>query len=277
MSLVITSPHNPRIQSTLKLRDRKQREQAGLMLVEGQAELTLALASGARPQTLFFCPALIRAPDYARRLNELQSINVDVIEVTEPIFAKLAYRENPDGWLAVVPISRQTLADLSRKLDERITRGRAPLLLVVEAVEKPGNLGALLRSADAAGVDGVVVCDPRTDVYNPNVVRASKGTLFSVPVVEMESRATLDWLTGKGIAMVAATPQATAIYSEVDLRGPVAIAVGAEKDGLSSVWLDQATWQVRIPMLGRVNSLNVATAATLLLYEAVRQRPKGHA
>lgn len=275
MSFVITSPHNPRIKSTLKLRDRKHREQAGLMLVEGEAELTLALASGARPQTLFLCPALIRAPDYARRLNELQSINVDVIEVTEPIFDKLAYRENPDGWLAVVPISRQTLADLGRTLDERTTRGHVPLLLVVEAVEKPGNLGALLRSADAAGVDGVIVCDPRTDVYNPNVVRASKGTLFSVPVVETESRATLDWLTGRGIAIVAATPQATDIYSDVDLRGPLAIAVGAEKDGLSPLWLDRATWQVRIPMLGQVNSLNVATAATLLMYEAVRQRPKG--
>lgn len=274
MPLVITSPHNPRIKSALKLRERKQREQAGLMLVEGREELTLALASGARPQTLFISPALMRAPDYAQRLQELQSAQVEVIEVTEPIFSKLAYRENPDGWLAVIPIVRQTLAELGRKLDERTTIGEPPLLLVAEAVEKPGNLGALLRSADAAGVDGVIVCDPRTDVYNPNVVRASKGTLFSVPVVETDSPSALEWLTGRGIAIVAATPQATAIYSEVDLRGSLAIAVGAEKDGLSAVWLNQATWQVRIPMAGRVNSLNVATAATLLVYEAVRQRVK---
>lgn len=275
MALVITSPHNPRIKTTLKLRDRKHREQTGLMLVEGQEELTLALASGARPQTLFFCPALIRTPDGAHRLTEFQANNFETIEVTESVFAKLAYRENPDGWLAVMPIVRQTLADLGRKLDEHTRSGQTPLLLVAETVEKPGNLGALLRSADAAGVDGVIVCDPRTDVYNPNVVRASKGTLFSVPVVETTSRAALDWLTGRGMAIVAATPQATAMYSEVDLHGSLAIAVGAEKDGLSPVWLNQATYQVRIPMRGLVNSLNVATAATLLMYEAVRQRLKG--
>ncbi len=277
MPLVITSPHNPRIKSALQLRERKHREQTGLMLVEGDEELALALASGARPQTLFVCPALIRARDSAQRLQTLQAQSVDIIEVTESIFAKLAYRENPDGWLAVIPIQRQTLADIGLRLDEGVTRGHQPLLLVAEAMEKPGNLGALLRSADAAGADGVIVCDPRTDVYNPNVIRASKGTVFSVPVVESESHTVLDWLRGRGIAIVAATPHATAIYTEVDLRGPLVMAVGAEKEGLSPVWLEAATWQARIPMVGQVNSLNVATAATLLMYEAVRQRIKREA
>lgn len=272
MSLVITSPHNPRIKATLKLRERRHRDREGQLLVEGADELALALASGAHPQTVFVCPTLFGVASSPLALADLQALGAEVVEVTEPIFAKLAYRENPDGWLAVMPIQRGTLAALGTRLDERAAQGSPPFLLVAEAVEKPGNLGALLRSADAAGVDGVIVCDPRTDVYNPNVVRASKGTLFSVPVVEAEGRAVLDWLTGRGIATVAATPQASAIYSAVDLRGPVAILVGTEKDGLSSTWLDQATWRVRIPMLGQVNSLNVATAATLLLYEAVRQR-----
>jgi TrmH family RNA methyltransferase len=263
---VITSPHNPRTQLALKLRERKHREREGLMLVEGRAELSLALASGARPQTLFICPPLIHAKSDQSRLQELQSQNVELVEVSQPVFEKIAYRENPDGWLAVIPIRRQSFANWQLSA--------APLLIVAETVEKPGNLGAILRSADAAGVDGVIVCDPRTDVYNPNVVRASKGTLFSVPVAEAENQAALDWLRGRGIAIVAATPQAEAIYTDADLRGPIAIAVGAEKDGLSQLWLDHATLAVRIPMSGRVNSLNVAAATTLLLYEAVRQRQK---
>lgn len=264
MPLAITSPHNPRVKAALKLRDRKHREQSGRMLVEGEDELTLALASGAHPQTLFFCPALMRGPNIGARLQTLEAQRVELIEVPESVFAKLAYRENPDGWLAVLPIPQHALADW------RLSQ--TPLILVAEAVEKPGNLGAMLRSADAAGVEGVLVCDRRTDVYNPNVVRASKGTVFNVPVIECESGVALDWLQSHGIAIVAATPQATTFYTEADLRGPLAIVVGTEKEGLSPLWLNRATAQVRIPMRGRVNSLNVATAATLLMYEAVRQR-----
>jgi TrmH family RNA methyltransferase len=269
---VISSPQNPRIKFALKLRERRHRDREGLMLVEGADELGLALASGARPATVFMCPALFDASTSQQRLTDLQSQGSEIIEVAEPIFAKLAYRENPDGWLAVLPIRRQTLAELGARLDDSAASGYAPLLLVAEAVEKPGNLGALMRSADAAGISGIIVCDPRTDVYNPNVVRASKGTLFSVPLVEAESQAALDWLKGRGVSIMAATPQAKAVYSDMDLRGSLAIAVGTEKEGLSSLWLDQATHQVRIPMLGQVNSLNVATAATLLIYEALRQR-----
>lgn len=264
MPRVITSPHNPRLKTVLKLRERKHRDQAGLMLVEGDEEFSLASASGARLQMVFFCPALIRTTDVDERVQALEAQNIEVVEVTATIFTKLAYRENPDGWLAVASIPRHSLTDW------RLSQ--TPLVLVAEAVEKPGNLGALLRSADAAGVEGVLVCDRRTDVYNPNVVRASKGTVFSVPVVECESSAALDWLQGKGLAIVAATPQATTLYTQADFRGPLAIAVGTEKEGLSPLWLDHASLAVRIPMLGQVNSLNVATAATLLLYEAVRQR-----
>jgi len=164
----------------------------------------------------------------------------------------------------VVPGLQRRLADL--------TLSARSLLLVAEAVEKPGNLGALLRSADAAGVEGVIVCDPTTDVGNPNVIRSSKGTLFSVPVVEASSAETLDWLRQHKIMVVAASPQASLVYTEADWRGPAAVVVGTEKEGLSPLWLEAADVVVRIPMQGRVNSLNVATAATLLIYEAVRQR-----
>jgi TrmH family RNA methyltransferase len=145
-------------------------------------------------------------------------------------------------------------------------------VLVVEGVEKPGNLGAMLRTADAAGVDALIVCDPATDLGNPNVVRASRGSLFTVPVALAESTAALDRLKSLRIQTVAATPGATLSYTAVDLRGPVAIVVGAEDTGLSDEWLRRADVQVRIPMAGKVNSLNVAASAALLLYEAVRQR-----
>ncbi len=264
--MVITSLQNPRVKQVVRLRDRRERERERCLLVEGQAELTLALASGVRPQAVFVCPELFApasAPDQDL-LARLQKAGAEVMEVTRPVFEKMAYREGPDGWLAVVPSLERHLSDL--------TLSSCPLLLVAEAVEKPGNLGALLRSADAAGVEGVIVCDPGTDVGNPNVIRSSKGTLFSVPVVEASSAETLAWLRQHQIMVAAATPQATLVYTQADWRGPVAVVVGTEKEGLSPLWLEAADVAVRIPMLGRVNSLNVATAATLLIYEAVRQR-----
>ncbi len=261
--MLISSLQNPRLKQIIRLRERRERVRERLMLVEGHEELALALESGARPQAVFVCPELM-APAARGLLEQLQGAGVEVVEATRPVFEKMAYREGPDGWLAVLP-------SLGRALDALRLSPR-PLLLVAEAVEKPGNLGAMLRSADAAGVDGVIVCDPATDISNPNVVRSSKGTLFSVPVAEAASAETLAWLRGHGVQVVAATPQAPVLYTEADLRGPVAVAVGTEKEGLTAAWLAAADMAVRIPMRGRVNSLNVATAAALLLYEAVRQR-----
>jgi TrmH family RNA methyltransferase len=266
MPTVIASLQNSRVKDVVRLRERRHREREGLMLVEGREELELALAGGARPQALYYCPSRQGAGAQAL-LQAAAQAGAELVEVTGPVFDKLAYRENPDGWLAVVLIDRRPLASLAL--------GARPLLLVAEAVEKPGNLGALLRSADAAGASAVVVCDPATDVHNPNVVRSSRGTLFTVPVVEAPTREVLPWLAEHAIAVVAATPQAHLTYTQADLRGPVAVAVGTEHEGLSATWLQSAAIQVRIPMLGRVNSLNVATAATLLLYEAVRQRASG--
>ncbi len=263
MSAKISSLQNPRVKQVVRLRDRRHREREGLMLVEGGEELRLALEAGAEPEALFFCTELLRA-DQAALLAQARAAAAEALEVSSAVFAKIAYRENPDGWLAVLPAMRRRLADLQP--------GPNPLLLVAEAVEKPGNLGALLRSADAAGADGLIVTDPTTDINNPNVVRSSRGTLFTVPVVEAEAEEAFDWLAAHGIRLLAATPRAKTVYTQADLKGPLAIAVGTEHQGLSDAWLRRAALQVRIPMAGRVNSLNVATAATLLLYEAVRQR-----
>ena len=249
------------------LRDHKQRTRTGLMVVEGYDELKLALACGVKPLTLFYCPALQANILGPALMSQMQNLATELIEVEGRVFEKMAYRENPDGWLATVPIPHLTLADL--RLSD------LPFLVVVEAVEKPGNLGAILRSADAAGVDGVILCDPIVDLGNPNVLRASRGTVFSVPVVEASSRAALDWLQSHNIAVVAATPEAPRLYTQVDLRGPVAVAVGTERQGLSHVWRTGSAFNARIPMKGQVNSLNVAQATTLFLFEVIRQRGGG--
>jgi TrmH family RNA methyltransferase len=246
----------------VRLRDRRHRDEESLLLVEGASELALALTGGAHPQLVYYCPAL--ASDIDELLAKSTQAGAEAIEVSRPVFEKMAYRENPDGVLAVLPMTRRRLDDFPAS--ER------PLYIVAEAVEKPGNLGALLRSADAAGATGVIVCDPATDLSNPNVVRSSRGTLFTVPVAEASTADTIAWLRRQNVAIVAATPQASQVYTQADLRGPVAIAVGTEDQGLTPAWLIQADIQVRIPMQGQVNSLNVATAATLLLYEALRQR-----
>lgn len=266
----ITSPQNPRVKHVASLRDKRQREQDRLMVVEGYDELSMALACGACPLTVYYCPACVREPAQMALVTQARSAGVELVEVGERVFAKMAYRDGPDGWLGIFPLIQRSLPDL------RLSPN--PLLLVAEAVEKPGNLGAMLRTADAAGVDALISCDPNTDLGNPNVVRSSKGALFSVPVAEANTADTIAWLRDHGIAIVAAspdvqTPHGVSIpYAEADLCGPIAIAVGAEKPGLSAVWLRAADLRVRIPMVGRVNSLNVATSAALLIYEAVKQR-----
>jgi RNA methyltransferase, TrmH family len=253
----ITSLQNPRIKQIVKLRDdKKQRQRDGLMLVEGYDEISLALTAGYMPRTLFTAPELVD--------RELTVLATETLTVSPAVFEKMSYRENPDGWLAVFPIPRRSLDDLHLS--------GSPLIIVAESVEKPGNLGAILRTADAANVDAVLVCDPRLDTYSPNAVRASRGTIFTVPVIETKSAQALVYLQRRGIRILAATPSAEAEYTGQDLRGPLAVAVGTEDEGLSELWLQQADVKVRIPMLGKVNSLNVSIATALIIYEALRQR-----
>ena len=180
------------------------------------------------------------------------------------MFLKISYRDRPGGLLGIAPQVHLSLLDLQLK--------KNPFLVIAESIEKPGNLGTILRSCDAAGVDAVIVCDPTTDIHNPNVVRSSVGTLFTLPVIEADSFETLAFLKERSISVVAATPHAKLEFTKTDLSGPVAIAVGTEQYGLSDQWMKEADISVKIPMFGVADSLNVASATTLMLYEVVRQR-----
>jgi TrmH family RNA methyltransferase len=259
----ITSPQNARVKELVTLRRRRARDRAGVTLVEGYEELDLALRAGVRPQTLYYCPALARDDDLDV-LGRATGLGTGVFRLSRAAFDKVAYRESPDGWLCVVPSVETDLNDL--------VVGERPLFLVCESVEKPGNLGSILRTADAAGVTAVISAGPVTDWGNPNVIRASKGTIFSVPVASAESGVVRGWLTGHAVTTVATTPDTDTLFTDVDLTGPTALLVGSEKHGLSGPWLGQADVSVRIPMFGRVDSLNVAVSAALTTYEAVRQR-----
>ncbi len=257
MNFDITSLQNERVKYVVKLReDKRQRQRDGLMLVEGFDELTLALAAGFEPQTLLTAPELVS--------RQMERVPAETLTVNRAAFEKMSYRENPDGWLGIFPIPKRSLDDL--KLSE------SPLVIVAESVEKPGNLGAILRTADAAGVDALLVCDPRVDLWNPNVIRASRGAVFAVPTVETENALALAWLRSRKMRVLAATPSARESYTFVDLKQPTAIAVGTEDEGLTDFWMSNADVQVLIPMIGKVNSLNVSIAAALIVYEAVRQR-----
>ena len=278
----ITSLQNPRVKQLVRLRDRRPRDEAGVFLIEGYRELRRALDKGIRPAELYVAPDWFLGANEPALIAQAEAAGAQVFELTKDAFAKVAYRERPDGLLAVAPQWRRTLGDLATLLagsgeNEPGAAGLAtvPFLLVVEAIEKPGNLGTILRSADAAGCQAVIVCDPVTDLFNPNVVRASTGVLFSVPVVVEESAVVRTWLRAQGIRAVATTPAAAALYTGTDLRGPLALVMGSEQYGLSDFWLRESDAQVRIPMAGQADSLNVAMAAIITLFEAVRQRSPG--
>lgn len=259
----ITSFSNPRVKHLVALRRRRTREQYQETLLEGYEELLLALDAAVRPKILYYCAELTASQGQAT-IERVAATGAEVIHLSRAVFDKVAYRESPDGWLAVVPA---VPADLTA-----LTPGSRPLLLVCEGVEKPGNIGAMLRTADAAGVAGVIAAGPVTDWGNPNLIRASKGTVFSVPVASGSIDEVLHWLNERGISIVVTTPDTDVLITDVDLTGPVAIAVGSEKFGLSAQFLAAAHTRAKIPMFGRADSLNVATAAAIAIYEGVRQR-----
>jgi TrmH family RNA methyltransferase len=267
--LTITSLQNPRVKAAVKLRQRSHRDKLQKMLIEGYRELSRALLNNHPVELLFYCPTLFQGSNNDALLETCRQRNVELLECAEHVFRKMSYRDRPDGFLAIADPIRTSLDDL--------TLPPNPLLVIAQAIEKPGNLGTILRSSDAAGVAAVIVCDPCTDVNNPNVVRASVGTLFSVPVAVASTDATLSWLQANSIACLAATPHTDALYFDLDMTGGTAIVVGTEQYGLSDRWMQAADHQVRIPMLGQADSLNVASATTLLLFEAVRQRQQASA
>ena len=242
----ITSAQNDAVKHVIKLRDRRPREKEQLTVLEGYRELTRAREYGMELLECFFSPSHFLGENEFPLLETLASEGVRVVEVAPQLLEKMAYRERPE-----------------------VENG---LYLVAEAVEKPGNLGSILRSADAAGVDGLIICNKCTDLYNPNVIRASTGALFSVPLAEAENQEAYDWLKSHGIKTLAATPHTENLYTDVDMTQAVAIVVGTEQTGLTELWMEHSDLPVRIPMLGKIDSLNVATATTILLYEAARQR-----
>jgi len=262
----ITSLQNPRVKQLVKLRDRRPRDAAGVFMVEGYRQIRRALDKGYAPTEFYYSPDwfLGEKENEPGLIEEAVEKGARVFELSKDTFAKVAYRERPDGLLAILPQWRNALDDLELS--------PTPFLLVVEGIEKPGNLGTILRSADAAGVDGLIVCDPVTDLFNPNVVRASTGVLFSVPVVIAESAEVRGWLKERNIRAVVTTPAATDSYTDSDLTGPMAIVMGSEQYGLSDDWLREADHRVRIPMSGQADSLNVAMATIITLFEAMRQR-----
>lgn len=260
----LSSLQNPNVKEAVKLQNRSKRDETGLFLIEGYRELSRALLGNVLIEKVFFCPELFLGENESKLLDQIRDRGAQLICCTQSVFKKLSYRDRPDGLIAVAAQMKYRFEDLKLKT--------CPLLVVAEAIEKPGNLGSILRSSDGIGADGLIVCDRCTDIYNPNVVRASVGTLFTLPVIETKGKQALYWLKKNNIQIVATSPSAKKNYTDISFEGPIAVVVGTEQYGLSKTWLENADHLVSIPMKGVADSLNVATATTLLLYEALRQR-----
>ena len=272
----ITSAQNPKIKNLLSLQEKSRtRREQGLFVVEGRRELEHALEAGFRVRTVFVCPEIaglssrpseargeILSSDFSTSLEMTEGALL--VEIPASLYRKVAYREGTEGIIAEMEIRERHLEDLP--LSEH------PLVVVLESVEKPGNLGAVLRSADAARADAVIVCDPLTDLWNPNLIRASLGGIFTVPTVCATSEETIAWLKAHGIRILTAQLQDSAWYYDIDMTGGTALVMGTESTGLTDRWRAAADAHIRIPMLGRLDSLNVSVSAAILLFEAVRQR-----
>ena len=289
-SELITSAQNPKVKRLLALqKDSSLRRESGLFVVEGRRELEHCMAAGFEPDTVFVCPDLYgpgdlcsgtvtardrvngRGPQAKRSGRDERSEvpghsvpGVRVVEVSREVYDKVAYRGGTEGVIAEMKARERRLEDLDLP--------RNPLIMVLEAVEKPGNLGAVLRSADAAGADAVIICDPLTDLYNPNLIRASIGAVFTVPVAVCTSEEAIVWLKSRGIRILTAQLQDSSLYYDCDMRCGTALVMGTESTGLTPQWREAADAHIRIPMLGELDSLNVSVSAAILLFEAVRQR-----
>lgn len=270
MAALITSLQNPRVKDAARLRDHRQRKQQARFLIDGAREIDRALTAGLTLVEAFVCESLCTSPECRRLLERFENPSgapgtaPEIWQVTPQVFAKLAYGDRAEGIVAVARAFPRNLADL--KLPD------APLIAVLEGVEKPGNIGAVLRSADAAGVDAVLVADTGADLFNPNTIRASLGTVFSLPTAAASTEETLAWLRERRLKIFAARLDATLDYTAADLRGPAAIVLGSEAAGLSAAWSADDVTGIRLPMRGAADSLNVSATAAVLFYEALRQR-----
>jgi TrmH family RNA methyltransferase len=260
----ISSLQNPRVKEAMRLRQSRHRRKQGRFLVDGVREISRALEAAIPAVEAFVCLALCDTAERAHTLEQLKASGAPIWEIPPEVFERLAFGERTEGILLVAESMPRTLAEL-------VVPEQA-VLAVVEGIEKPGNLGAILRSADAAGVAGVIVTDPRSDLYNPNCIRASLGTVFTLPISEASSSEALAWLSERKIRAFAARPDAALVYTEADFQAGGAIVLGSEAGGLSSVWNAPGVTPIRLPMLGDADSLNVSATAAVLFYEALRQR-----
>jgi RNA methyltransferase, TrmH family len=259
---LITSLQNPKVKNVIRLEEKaSERRAQNLIVIEGMREITLAVQSGFVLQSLFICPEKVRDTN---GLAALQTKAQALYEVSNAVFEKMAYRDNTDGLIALAEPRRLRLTDL--KLP------RHPLIIVLEAVEKPGNLGAILRTADAAHVDAVIICDPQTDLFNPNTIRSSIGCLFTNQVVVASTPEVQAFLRQHGIRSYAAALTATNFYHHTNFTTATALVLGTEATGLSEAWLAGADQQIKVPMQGKIDSLNVSATTAILVYEARRQR-----
>jgi TrmH family RNA methyltransferase len=260
----ITSTTNPRVKAAAKLRERQGRNDQGRVIIDGVREIRLAIESGLEIAELYYLPERCSDEQHEALIAAAKSAGASLIEVTAPVMEKLAYGERVEGVVAVAPAPRRTLTG--------IKLGESALVAVVEGVEKPGNLGAIVRTADAAGISALIVAEGGTDLYNPNAIRASLGAIFSVPVASAASEATLDWLRQQQFRILAARVDGTTDYTAADFRDRTAIVLGSEAHGLSDLWHAPDVTAIRVPLLGRVDSLNLSATAAVLFYEALRRR-----
>ncbi len=260
----ITSTANQRVKDVVKLRDRRHRDETGLTVIDGAREISRAVCTGVELVTVFFCAEFLKEEE-ARQVKEtLANGKAELIEVAPPVFEKLAFGERREGLLAVARPRSSTWAVLDKK--------DRPFVVVLEGVEKPGNLGAVLRSCDGAGVDALVIGGAGTDVFNPNVIRASLGTVFAVPVIQSAEGEALEFFRKRNIRVVATTPSASRCYDEEDLSLPLAVVLGNEQEGLKNFWLEKCDARIKLPMQGQADSLNVSNTAAILVYEVLRRK-----
>ena len=261
--MLITSPQNPKIKSLKKLDKASERREQGVFVIEGMRELCLADWAGYEITQLFICEELVTS-DETYSIHKCKLQGTEIYTITKEVYESIAYRRTTEGVIATAHPKAHSLDQLKLSAN--------PLILVIEGVEKPGNLGAMLRTCDAAAVDAVIICDTKTDIYNPNAVRSSIGTVFTNQIGIASTQDVITFLKDKAIKTYAADLTATANHFNKDLSTPTAIIVGDEATGLSQDWIHAADDRIKIPMLGRIDSLNVSVSAAILLYEAIRQR-----
>ncbi len=264
MTEKITSTANPRVKDLVALQAKSElRRSRGIFTVEGLREVTRCIKGGRRVASLYYCPDIIDP----KEVRKIACEGADIFEVSRAVYEKIAYRGSTEGVMAVVEMGRAlTLQEL--QLPD------SPLIIAIESVEKPGNIGAILRTADAAGVDAVLICDPRADLYNPNLIRASLGAAFTLPVVACSSQDAISWMKDNGIRILTAQLQDSELYYDTDMTCGTALVFGTEADGLTDIWRKASDAKIRIPMNGIVDSLNVSVSVAVLCYEALRQRNK---